>query len=310
MSTLENPTRKGEADRIRSFHIDAALATRLYRKANADRWGVAEQSFVHALGTSAARSFAGRHPGGREIERYLSSLHLDDLALACACAAGHEAAWEHFIRELRPVLYRAADALQPGGAARDLADGIYGDLYGLSESGGERLSLFRYYHGRSSLATWLRALLSQRHVDRLRSGRRLESLPDEDLVAAPLAASPPDPDEDHYLKLIRLALVRTVAALGARDRLRLRCYYAEELTLAESGRLLREHEATVSRHLARTRREIRDEVERQLRDEVGLNDVQVSRCFELAAADAGSLDLERMLEDPGQRKEPEPDRST
>jgi hypothetical protein len=51
-------------------------------------------------------------------------------------------------------------------------------------------------------------------------------------------------------------------------------------------------------------------VERQLRTEVGLNDVQVSRCFELAAADAGSLDLERMLEDPGRRKEPEPDRST
>jgi RNA polymerase sigma-70 factor (ECF subfamily) len=208
------------------------------------------------------------------------------------------------------VLYRAADALEPGGAARDLADGIYGDLYGLTERGGERLSLFRYYHGRSSLATWLRAVLSQRHVDRLRSGRRLESLPDEDLVAAPLAATLPDPDEGHYLKLIRLALVRAVAALGTRDRLRLRCYYAEELTLAESGRVLREHEATVSRHLARTRREIRKEVERQLRDEVGLKPVQVSRCFELAAADAGSLDLERMLGDAGQRKEPEPDRST
>ena len=308
MSTLENPARKREADLIRPLTIDAALAARLYGKANADRWGVAEQSFVRALGMSAARSFSGSHPGGREIERYLSSLHLEDLALACACAAGHEAAWEHFVRELRPVLYRAADALQPGGAARDLADGIYGDLYGLTESGGERLSLFRYYHGRSSLATWLRAVLSQRHVDQLRSGRRLESLPDEDLVAAP--TNLPDPDEGQYLKLIRLALVRAVAALGARDRLRLRCYYAEGLTLAESGRLLREHEATVSRHLARTRRDIREEVERQLRDEVGLNDAQVSRSFELAAADAGSLDLERMLEDPGRRKEPEPDRST
>ena len=34
---------------------------------------------------------------------------------------------------------------------------------------GERQSLFRYFHGRSSLTTWLRAVLAQRHVDRLRS---------------------------------------------------------------------------------------------------------------------------------------------
>lgn len=295
---------------IRPMRIEAALAGRLYRKANADRWGVTPESFANALAVSAARSFSGSNPGAREIERYLSSLHLEDLALACACAAGHEPAWEHFVRELRPSLYRAADALEPGGGARDLADSMYGDLYGLAESGGERQSLFRYYHGRSSLATWLRAVLAQRHVDRLRSGRRLESLPDEDVVAAPLAASTlPDPDEGHYLKLIRLALARTVGDLDARDRLRLRCYYAEELTLAETGRLLREHEATVSRHLARTRRAIREQVERQLRDEVGLNAIQVSRCFELVAADAGSLDLERMLGSAGQRKEPEPDRS-
>ena len=95
----------------------------------------------------------------------LDKLHLEDLALACGCAVGDEGAWEHFIREQRPTLYRAADALDPGGGARELADSIYGELF-------ER-SLFRYFHGRSSLATWLRAVLAQRHVDRLRAGRRL-----------------------------------------------------------------------------------------------------------------------------------------
>ena len=33
--------------------------------------------------------------------------------------------------EYRPILYRAADALDPSGGARDLADSLYADLYGL-----------------------------------------------------------------------------------------------------------------------------------------------------------------------------------
>jgi RNA polymerase sigma factor (sigma-70 family) len=294
---------------MRPLRLEAALAGRLYRKAEAERWGLAQESFAQALEASATRSFSGGTPGARELERYLSSLHLEDLALACACAAGHEAAWEHFVREQRPSLYRAADTLEPGGGARDLADSMYGDLYGLPAGGGERQSLFRYFHGRSSLATWLRAVLAQRHVDRLRAGRRLEPLPDEDVVAAPsMASRVPDPDESHYLALIRQALAQAVAGLVARDRLRLGCYYAQELTLAETGRVLREHEATVSRHLARTRRAIREQVERQLRDAAGLNATQVGRCFELVTEDAGPLDLSKMLG--GGRKEPEPDRST
>ena len=82
--------------------------------------------------------------------------------------------------EYRPVLYRSADAIDPGGGARELADSIYADLFGLQERDGERRSLFRYFHGRSSLATWLRAVLAQRQVDRVRATRRLTPLEDEE----------------------------------------------------------------------------------------------------------------------------------
>ena len=113
-------------------------------------------------------------------------------ALATACALGRDAAWDHFVVEHRPILYRAADALDPAGGARELADSLYADLYGLREDAGERRSLFRYFHGRSSLATWLRAVLAQRHVDRLRAGKRIEPLSEEEGVAP--AASERDPD--------------------------------------------------------------------------------------------------------------------
>jgi len=291
--------------------IDQQLIERLLDQAHGARWRLSTNRFGEALSASVNRAFADRDPGSGELERYLTALHLEDLALACACADGNEAAWDHFIREQRPALYRAADALDPGGGARDLADGLYADLFGLETAHGERRSLFRYFHGRSSLITWLRAVLAQRHVDRVRSHRRVEPLPDDrspDALPAPLSRS--EPERDRYLTAMRQALGRALSSLSARDRLRLGCYYAQELTLAQTGQLLGEHEATVSRHLARTRRAIRMNVERGLRDDAGLSEPEIAQCFESIVEDAGPLDLHTMLEaDSLVRKESAADRS-
>jgi RNA polymerase sigma factor (sigma-70 family) len=284
--------------------IDARTIQSLHQKSRADRWDVSREAFAAALEGSLEHAPGDAH---RKPGRYLSSLHLEDLALACACAAGHEGAWEHFIREYRPLLYRAADALAPGGGARETADSLYGELFGLKEQDGRRRSLFRYFHGRSSLGTWLRAVLAQRFVDAVRSNRRLDPLPEDggEIIAA--GGEEPDPDQPRFVGLVQQALGAAMAALDPRDRLRLGFYYAQELTLAQTGRLLGEHEATVSRHLSRTRRLIRDFVEAEL-GEAGLTPEQVDRAFELAMADAGDLDLSRMVA--AERKDPALDRST
>jgi RNA polymerase sigma-70 factor (ECF subfamily) len=231
--------------------------------------------------------------------------YAEDLALAKACAAGDDAAWERFVREYRPVLYRAADALDSTGRARELADALYAELYGLRERGGERQSLFGYYQGRSSLATWLRAVLAQRFVDRVRADRRVDPLPDDADVVSP--AKPPEPDRTDDAARFERALGKTLSALDARDRLRLACYYAQELTLAQTGRVLRESEATASRQLARTRRVIREGVERHLRAE-GLDEARIAQCFAEVADDVGAIDLSTMLGETV-RKKTEPDRS-
>jgi RNA polymerase sigma factor (sigma-70 family) len=218
--------------------------------------------------------------------------HAADLELARRCAAGEPAAWDRFVLEYRPVLYRAADALDRSGGARELADSLYAELYGIKDAGRERQSLFRYFDGRSSLATWLRAVLAQRYVDCVRARRRLEPLPAED---QPEVREPADPDRPRYVELVRQAMNRAVGCLASRDRFRLACYYGQDLTLAETGRLLKEHEATVSRQLARTRRAIRDAVERELREEGRLTDMQISECLASVAADPGPLDLKPLL---------------
>ena len=222
----------------------------------------------------------------------------DDLQLARLCADGDERAWERFVREYRPILYRAADALDRTQGAREIADSLYAELYGIKTAAGERQSLLRYYQGRSSLATWLRAVLAQRYVDRIRGQRRIEPLPAEADGAdeAGVARSEePDPERTRYFTLVRDALSRAVAALTPRDRLRLGSYYVQELTLAQTGRIMNESEASASRGLARSRKAIRREIERQLRDEAGLSDPQIAECFASVADDPGPLDLKQVI---------------
>jgi len=99
-----------------------------------------------------------------------------------------------------------------------------------------------------------------------------------------------------------------VDRLAPRDRLRLACYHAQGLTLAQIGRMLREHEATTSRHLTRTRRAIREDVERQLRHNDGMSEAEVAECLASVMDDAGTLDLAEIL--PPMRKNATQHRST
>jgi RNA polymerase sigma-70 factor (ECF subfamily) len=257
---------------------------------------VSVDRYAAALSAAGDRAFAGRPASTSEIERYLDGLHLEDLALACACIDGDEQAWQQVIVQCRPALRRAADALDATGEARDLAESIYGELYGTSDEDGRRRSLFTYFHGRSSLTTWLRAVLAQRFVDRLRATKREAALPDDDSIGSlGSAVLPAAPERDEYVVAMQAALQTALAELDGRDRLRLACYYAQGLTLAEIGRLLREHEATVSRQLARTRRNLRSTVERHLKEHARLTDEAIAECCASLAADAGPLDLRQLF---------------
>ena len=268
--------------------------------------------------SSGAHPNAGSNavPDARAIHAYLDSLHAADLALACACSEGNAAAWDFFMARFRPELYRAGRAIAGEAAGRELADSLYAELYGLREVEGQRKSLFDYFLGRSKLTTWLHAILAQRHVDGLRRSRRTEPLEAGDTGEQAYAAhqssignasatsfatslvssavSSPDPDRNRYLAILQAVLTSALDALQPHDRLRLAYYYVEGLTLAEIGRLVGEHEATVSRKLERTRREIRKRVEGALRQEKKLSAAQLQLCYEYAQEE-WPFDLTRAL---------------
>ncbi|HEY6904045.1 MAG TPA: sigma-70 family RNA polymerase sigma factor, partial [Candidatus Acidoferrales bacterium] len=104
-----------------------------------------------------------------------------------------------------------------------------------------------------------------------------------EIASASTANAVPDPERASYMAILQAALAAALDALDPRDRLRLAYYYVDDRTLAEIGRLLGEHEATVSRKLERTRRDIRKRVESALRRDKKWSDAQVRVCFEYAA---------------------------
>lgn len=289
---------------------NASRIDKLFQRAQAAAsafGGVERSQFVQALERSVAGRFRESSPTREAVGSYLDSLYVEDLALAAACRDASEPAWEHFVSRFRPDLYSAARAIcrHDEAAARELADSLYGELFGAGRTGGqqgsgERKSLFDYFHGRSKLSTWLRAILSQRHVDSVRSSCRTESLddqqpePENTSPGARAAQFESDPDRARYLSLLQVALTAALSALPPRDRLRLAYYYVQDLTLAQIGRLLGEHEATASRRLERTRRELRKQVERALRAEKRLSDAQISLCYEYAMEE-WPFDLTRAL---------------
>src|SRR6266852_448845 len=228
------------------------LMDQLFTASGAASWGLPRDLFVATLKHTARKRFGEESPGAGKIEEYLSTLHLQDLALAGACAQGRADAWDHFVAAFRGYMRSAAGAIlrcpPDSPAACELADSLFADLYGLGE-GANRRSLFRYFHGRSSLKTWLRAVLAQRHIDAIRASRRftdMEGADGEAIVPAAQHAttrrktSPADdrvrdPHRAELVALFRHILEVALGLLEPRDKERLRLYYAAEQTLAEIG---------------------------------------------------------------------------
>jgi len=304
------------------------LIDRLYSKAIEYSWALPRARFQSALEGSAAKRFNRDVPPLDKLEEYWGALHLRDLCLAAACADGHADAWDCFVATYRSYLRSAAAAIlhcaEGSPAAHDLADSLFAYLFGLNAAEQGERSLFRYFHGRSSLKTWLRAVLVQRHIDALRSASRFTEL-DENTVErehpkisrrpgnSATPDSPPDPHRQRYVALFARTLQAALDLLAPRDQERLRLYYGDQLTLAEIGRQLGEHESSVSRHLERVRRGLRSSVEGLLRAgrlaangsqaEPGLSDEQISLCFEYASEDA-PIDLDKLFSSQG----PSPER--
>ena len=238
------------------------LLMEVWLAADGASYGLTREEFADALAAVGAKcNFnqpTGLHADATQKAAFYRALRLPELALAQACALGREPAWQRFLALYRAPLTQAAVAITGSATlGHDLADSLYSELYGLTECNGTRRSPLASYSGRGSLLGWLRTTLAQRHVDHHRRSHRETPL-DTLEPAEPVAEAAPE------VTHLSQAVSRTLQSLGAEDRFLLAAYFLDQRTLQQIGRLLRVHEATISRRLKRLTGDVRKQLLRQL----------------------------------------------
>jgi RNA polymerase sigma-70 factor (ECF subfamily) len=237
----------------------SALLPELHAKGSCEKIGLDRGSFAAILCDVAAKYLpAGASEG--EVQSFLLTLRVEELALARACAAGNNSAWEVFLTRYREKVYQSALRIaREDSAARDLADSLYAELYGTNTRGGERVSKLASFTGRGSLEGWLRTVLSQEFVNRYRRTKRLVSLDEENEEGERFAAPEPEPVAAADSRL-ESATDEALATLPSPDRLVMATYYLDGRTLAEVARMLGVHESTISRKVDKLAKALRKKI--------------------------------------------------
>ena len=219
-----------------------------------------------------------------EAREFCSNLRLEELALARACAAGNERAWQDFITRFRQKLHNMALHITRDSAhAAELADSLFADLYGVNAREGVRNSKLVFYTGRGSLEGWLRTVMAQEFINRYRKQKRTVSLEEQTEEGVQFAAAEPVPASTSDERL-ESATDQALGELSAEDRFVLAAYYLDGRRLAEIARALGLHESSISRRLDRISGALRKRILTCLRER-GMSHAQATEALETDVRD-------------------------
>jgi RNA polymerase sigma-70 factor (ECF subfamily) len=271
------------------------MITALYEKSGNS--GLSREQFVVILNQVAAK-YLPADASARETADFYASLRVEELALARACAAGQERAWEVFMARYREKLYDiAAYIAKESSAARELADSLYADLYGTTTRDGQRVSKLASYTGRGSLEGWLRTVMAQEFVNRFRRQRRLVSLDEETEDGAQFAAADSEPSVVVDPR-VEASTGEVLARLSAEERFILASYYLDGRTLAEVARTLAVHESTISRKLDKLAKSLRKQILTAL-ERKGMSRRQAEEALEVDVRDLRLNIRDRVAQETG-----------
>jgi len=218
----------------------------------------------------------------------LSTLAFPDLYLACACLAGVaeaiatlQTAAENTIRASIARLLPAADVSE---AQQRLMEQL---LVGTSTSPAK----LQTYAGRAPLDRWLAVAAQNAALMWLREERAHRRV-HERAAAESFAPSRTDPEigflKAKYRGEFQRALADALGRLPSRERLALRLYLVNGVTMERIGKMLSINQSTASRLLAAARRALLHDIKRSLRERLRLSSGELAT---LAGMVASQLDL-------------------
>lgn len=270
----------------------APLLADLYSNRRANKYGLGLSEFEEIL-LAIGQRYLPEDAAESEVRSLYTSLKIEELVLARACADGNDTAWQDFMIRYREKLHDAALAItREDSQAHELAGSIYADLYGTGEREGKRVSKLSYYNGRGSLEGWLRTVLAQRHVNEYRGGRKNVSLDEEEEAGKQFVAAHSDPDVQVDPRL-NIATDAALGAISAEDRCILAYYFLNDLTLAKIASILGVHESTISRRIEKLVKGLRKDILGRL-TRSGLSRRQAEEALDVDVRDL-TVDIRRRL---------------
>jgi RNA polymerase sigma-70 factor (ECF subfamily) len=181
-----------------------------------------------------------------------------DPALVQRCLHGDADAWRQLVDRHRGGMIDLAERFLPGAAATDVVDLVIANLW-------ERRKL-ESYEGRSSLVTWLGAIVINAALNARRAAlaRRETATPDGERHEPSAVTAFGNGGAD-----LTAVLHDAIGALPASFKVLVLMYYEQGLTLDELSALVGSSKSNLSRRLQKAREQILAEADRLARERLG-----------------------------------------
>ena len=237
--------------------------------------------------TERLLELSGAASSDRTPEEHVRRLSLDDLYLARACAQGEESAWEECLARHGDFVRGFARRFLREPAASDVADQVIADLWQRRKMAG--------YEGRSTLRTWLGAIVAHAAMNAVKTDRRVLRLEGEGpgpQGRREHAASPPDLAATEDQSLFEGLVTTAMKGLSSEDKLLILLHYEQGLTLDEMGIAMGGSKAGLSRRLKRARERLRASIDSLAQSRTGVSAERLRSGIDLSRL---RLDLETIL---------------
>lgn len=211
-------------------------------------------------------------PSPREVIQELEKLHLQDLALAWACADRQPAALAAFDRTfLERAVLSARRAAPDETFLQDVRQALRERLFVGADGRPPKIAEFS---GRGPLARWLKVVALGAAVSLRRSrGARPIAHDDEALAELSMASEAPELAmmRGRHREDFRRAFTDAMGSLDRRERTLLRLHFIKHLTVDQLGPMYQVHRATAARWLAAARKNLLERTRRLLAERLALS---------------------------------------
>ena len=250
---------------------------------------------LHIDGTTIARDLGARAPGAGSLTAWLRDAHVEDLALAAACARndpGALALLEHAHgTALKAALSRVAGGTDVGELLQRLRERV---LVGTNAEPPRIAS----YSGHGPLGGWLQVVAVRLALGERRRREAAREVPaDADLLSRlPRVVELPEAAylRSRHQKELEQALRESFAALDPQERNVLRLHYVDGVGVEKLGRMLGIHASNASRRITRIRTELLAEIRRRLASTLQVSEPELDSLLRVVRSGL-SLSISRLL---------------